>query len=108
MQGIIPDILQRMKSGSHLIISAWVYQEQYETSVISAQVYQGDKNISHLGTDVSKGRDTSNLGIGVSKRQDISHLGKDVSKKLFISHLGTDESGESHGKENRRTGGLKT
>ena len=55
MQGIIPDILHRMKSASHSIILARVYQggetpvtsartfQGGETSVISAWVYQGDE-----------------------------------------------------------------
>ena len=42
MQGIILDILQRMKSASHSTISVQVYQGD-ETLVISTQVYQGDE-----------------------------------------------------------------
>ena len=71
MQGIIPDILQRMKSASHSIISVRAYQgneisvvsvpaiQGDEISIISARTYHGDEtsiisapNIVHLGTEV--------------------------------------------------------
>ncbi len=107
IQGIIPDIIQRMKSGSYLIVSVLMYQEQYKTSVILAKVHQGNKNISHFGTGVSRRRDMSHFGICVSRRQNINHLANDVSRKWDISHLGKDKSGRSKGKEKRRTGGWK-
>ena len=49
MQGIIPDILQRMKSASHSIIPA------------------RRRDIHHFGTGVSRGRDIRHLGTGVCR-----------------------------------------
>ena len=44
MPGIILDILQCMKSASHLTISAWMNQRD-EILVILARVYQGDETL---------------------------------------------------------------
>ena len=122
MQGIIPDILQRMKSASHSITSVRAYQgdeisvvsvpaiQGDEISIISARAYHGDETsvisapgvpwrcgIVHLGTEVrhrSSRLDIGHLGTGVPRRLVISHLGMDISRRCDISHLGKGYRGD--------------
>ncbi len=89
MQGIIPDILQCMKSESHLIISAQLYQEQYETSIILAQVYQGDKT-SVISARVYQGDETR----AISARM---YQGDKTSAISARTYQGDETSGTRHG-----------
>ena len=66
MQGIISNILQRMKSASHSTISAPAYDGD-GTLVILARVFHGAE-IFVILSRVYQARDTSHLGTGVSWR----------------------------------------
>ena len=101
MQGIIPDILQPMKSASHSIILArgCIKETRHPSSrhgrfkeVRHPSSRQGCRDISHLGMCVSRRRDISHLGMGVSRRRNTGHLGTSASRRRDTSHLVTSAS----------------